>query len=392
MRYLCLSILTLVFATSCLKRSEPGSEGKSIFNKKKKNKTARVDPDPNDPFRPYGENAVMKNGSDRGKAIDIDWRRSVVVVEAQLARRYFRDYNPATEFVIANVKEYDTFYVARVKKNAFLNVVINREQLFSKFPIHHTGLRFNLKPGEFFELVPQKKGSLKKRKTYRHLSFGIFALGAPGKYFGPKNSVKGDLVSAYMFFTPPEQAFRGRDIPNRYDMHELVLDQVHDTKEIFQLFESLSREGDRLKYQEIYGMFLNNCVHRLLSLLRQAHPQKASEGLIDRVLLATFDTDVLPTGLANGFTPVITKELERLGLVSDNARWKQYWMIPELYKWTHHIDCSENDSQQKISVTCEEAYTAPKKYLPESKRRAKSKLVSECVVFNVNRCLRDAGP
>ena len=138
----------------------------------------------------------MKKGDTIGRAIDVDWRRSVKIPTPDQAKLYFPDFDPQKEFVIANVKEFKDFFVARFQKDAIEKVVVNREQLFEKASIHHIGIRFILKSGKRFELVSQNLKKKREKRSYSSLSFGIFALGVPGNFFGFGNSVKGDLVSA----------------------------------------------------------------------------------------------------------------------------------------------------------------------------------------------------
>lgn len=380
-----------VFSSGCLKKTNE-SETKGLLGKPNAVRPFEIAADPNDPFRPYGQDALMRKGSDKGKAIDIDWRRSVKLVPPSVARDYFSNYDSTTDYVIANVKEYNNFYVAKFKKNALEKVVLNKERLFEKLAIHHTGLRFILKKGESFELVAQNKNDDLEPKEYQSLSFGIFALGAPGKYFGPKNSVKGDLVSAYMFFTPPEQSARARNVPIRFSMDELHLDLLKNSSTIFTLFDHLAREGDKLGYSEIYGMFINNCVHRLLTLIRDALPRYKSDGIIDKVLMAVYDTDVLPTGLANGFKSVIRNELERAGAVSKKAEWSSFWEVPDLISFVDELDCSEIKDAKDLRFKCAEVYSKEPQIIPQSIMQQQNYLVDRCISKNTFKCLKGAKP
>ncbi|MDA9951530.1 hypothetical protein N9D31_03030 [Oligoflexaceae bacterium] len=382
-----MMIVFLVFgSTSCLKRSETSQ--KSIFQKKKQTVKAQVNPDPNDPFRPSGEAALLQKGTYEGKAIDIDWRRSNKILSGREALKYFKDFDATKEYAIANVKEADKFYVARFAKDAIEQVILNRERLFVKIGVHHTSMRFKLKNEEFFELKSQRLDEPQESKKYQSLSFGVFAVGAPGIYFDPKNSIKGDLVSSYLFFTPPDQSARGFDIPIKYKMYEIVLDKLTNPQENFKLFQHIATEGDRLGYQEIYGMFRNNCVHRLLQLLRDGLPKKySSDGIIDKILLGVMSLDVLPTGLANGFAGVMRRELERAGTLSESTPWKSFWEVPDLVDYLYSFSCAKL-KKEKLSIAdaCHNLYYTEPHEIPSSILARRTEKVTACKQFNASRC------
>jgi hypothetical protein len=273
----------------------------------------------------------MKTGRDRGQPIDVDWRRSGVLLTDAQAREYFKDFDPTKEIAIANVKHFDEFYVARIPIDEVDSVVMNRYRIIKQVPISHAGIRFKMKPGRKIRLVPQVKGSKSPALQYESLGFGIYALGAKGKTFGLENSRNQDLVSSYLFFTPEELLERYHKDALYEDMYEIKLD-VLTNKDVKELLLHVARSATQKKYSEVYGMFFNNCVHRVLSLVEEAKSPLSRAAWNARLRKGThlaFDPagglfrevtdrsgDALPAGLANGFPPVIKDELYRMGVIS----------------------------------------------------------------------------
>jgi len=339
-------IAILLKVTLLMAMAQPtSSEPHAAASAQPRPKTELVPFSAEDPFRPWGESAVMKTGRDKGEAIDVDWRRSGVELTPEQAKQYFPDFDPTKEIALANVKHFDEFYVARIPLEGLQGVKMNRYRILEKLPVSHGGLRFVMKKGYKIRLVPQKKGSTSPRLEFDSLGFGIYAVGKKGRTFGAENSRNQDLVSAYLFYTPAELMERYKKDVIKQDMKEISLDQMQpaDTQA---LLKHLVKTATSTKYEEVYGMFINNCVHRLLALIRESQIPKskpARNALIRKGVKSVVNPvgsllesardasgNLLPTGLANGFSPVIQHELYRIGVTSYFSGWSDVLKDPEL--------------------------------------------------------------
>ncbi len=304
-----------------------------------------VPPSADDPYRPSGEDALMKTGRDKGEPIDLDWRRTSVQLDAAQAKQHFADFDASKELALANVKHFDEWYVARLPLEGLEGVKMTRYRILKQLPVSHGGLRFTMRKGFKVRLVPQVNGSKSPRLEFDSLGFGIYAVGKKGRKFGMENSANKDLVSTYMFYTPAELMERFRQDTKNNDMKEIPLNQM-EAADTQALLQHLAKSATETKYEEVYGMFLNNCVHRLLALIKESRRpsgKPARNALIRKTVKTAINPvsgvldsardasgDLLPTGLTNGFSPIITHELYRIGVTSYFAAWSDVLKDPEL--------------------------------------------------------------
>lgn len=330
-----------------------------------------------DPYKPVGSAALMKTGEFIGQPIDVDWRRSGVRLSEEQARAYFSDFDAATEIAIANVKQFDRWYVARIPITGVKRVYFNRYRILEKVAANHVGLRFEMKPGTHIQLVGQVLGENLPSLQFDSLGFGVYAVGPKGVKFGARHSRKRNLVSAYLFFTPAHLMQRYRKDAIKKDMEEIWLDAFSESETQF-LLRSLSREATLRGYQDAYAMFLNNCVRRLLVLLdrsRFKQPFNELDGLIKVV------QGYLPTGAVNWSDTIIDGKLRRRGLISSQVKWKHILHSSELAYFEDIFEGGNQLSPESLLQACALYHCKPGAYFGACLARKKTK-ITRCIAKN----------
>ena len=311
-----------------------------------------------DEFRRPESEAQIKSAEsiDYGAKLNIDWRRSGVLVNQEQATKYFPQAKTESYFkkhiYIANVKQYEDFYIAEVPIEGINEIFVNRYQVIKRleiFRMNHVGMRFVLKDGfairyrvqiaqerlaDFATDLPAEKRNQLIEFKRSSIIFGVYALGKPGTYFSIEASKKRQLISAYMFFTPDHlMAMYMRDAGDE-NMHEIKLDL--SVEEIQKTFTYVVREADAKKYSEVYGIAGNNCIHSLMRLLdigsgRWVAREKKRKNLKDSgswsdKLVWKYNEFMADknhlslSGIYNGFGGSINKELYRRGLLLSKSR------------------------------------------------------------------------
>ena len=147
-----------------------------------------------------------------------------------------------------------------------------------------------------------------------------------------------------MFLTPKELAQRVREDAMDLDARDQQLDL--SKKQVMHLFKEIAKRGDQIGYTESYGMFNNNCIHRVLALLQEFAKNKW-RSLTRRVLKLAFNStegilaeaarllrNFAPSGSINSFLPIIQKVLYRHGHVKfEQATWRPLNQIDYVTKY-----------------------------------------------------------
>lgn len=310
-----------------------------------------------DPFRPSGNTAKMLTGQDKGQDIDVNWRRSGKIVPENQAREYFPDYRADRDLVIANVKHFDDWYIVRVPLDGIREVRVNRDIIIPAQGVNHAGFRFIMRDDTKIDAVAQVSNPSRpyafKKAAFNSLSLGIFATGAKGRKFGFNNSVRQNLTIAFQFMTPAEQASRAWREDNSFPMFEMPLDLLAPGY-ARQLFEHTARTADRLGYTEAYGMFINNCVHKIFELLNEAFPANTAVGRTWQDLTQNIK-DAIPTGILNGRAEIIASELRHQGYSSTKAKWIPI-METDLAEYMGVIWCPHKMTSDILRNRCMERF------------------------------------
>ena len=379
-------LLGVAMAGSCKKR-ESSSATKDADTDANAHRPEQLDLDP---FRPSGSAAKMLTGQDKGQDIDVDWRRSGKLLTESQARKYFPNYRPGRELVIANVKHFDDWYIARIPLDGIKEVRVNRDIIIPAKGINHAGFRFIMHRDAKIDITaqvfkPSRPYTFEKAEL-TSLAFGIFATGAKGRQFGFNNSIRQNLTIAFQFMTPAEQASRAWKDDNSFPMFEMPLDRLAPGY-ARQLFEHIALTADRLGYSESYGMLMNNCVHKIFDLLNEALPANTAIGRGWQDLSQKVK-DAIPTGVLNGREDVIASELRRQGFASSNANWIPI-METDLGEFMGVIWCPTRITPDNLRIRCMARFCKLNSEDFSACLQAKREQVDSCLATN-QACI--AGP
>lgn len=269
--------------------------------------------DGQDPFEP---DQRMESGPLKGLCINPVQRRSVDILEPDLAAKYFEVREG--DMVIANFSHQGKFWIARIPVAAASKVMM----LLQYFPIGnvpvlgpvhvaHTQWRFQFAGGEKILLKPQSRETVLATPALalNEMIFSVENIGPFGEKFDAMKGLKGHYHIAY----------RAISLADKYKW--MVTDQGHEVRQVgirlapadvSRLLALSLTEGERYGTRRNYGTLGPNCSTELFVLLdrltgswlwsrpflpNSAINALAARGLLEPKALPTFNEEFAGGGL-----------------------------------------------------------------------------------------------